>query len=107
VVIEEVDDELDESIIPSDDEAGFSESHVAMIGGKQRAHTLTSIDMTHSVLASEEASSFSQPQSSSLVDLDFGMGRVNIMAVDLDRLEAYDNSEVIQVVKEEQGDDNV
>ena len=35
------------------------------------------------------------------------MGKVNVKQIDIDRLNYFDDTEVIQVVQEEQGDDNI
>lgn len=106
IVIEEVEDELDETLIPSDEDDGLTERQLAMLGGKQllKQHTLRSIDLNHTLVVSEESS---QKPLITEDELDFGMGRVNIRPVDLDKLNEYSDKEVIQVVREEQGDDSI
>lgn len=71
-----------------------------MLGGKQllKQHTLRSIDLNHTLVVSEESS---QKPLISEDELDFGMGRVNIRPVDLDKLNEFSDKEVIQVVREE------
>ena len=77
-----------------------------MLGGKQvlKQKTLTSINLNHTLIASSESS---QKQLISEDELDFGMGRVNIRPVDLDHLNELSDNEVIQVVREEAGDDSI
>lgn len=106
VINEEMEDDLDETLILSDEDDGLSERQLGMLGGKQvlRQHTLTSIDLNHTILATEESS---QKQLISEDELDFGMGRVNIRSVDLDKLNQFSDNEVIQVVREETGDDSI
>ncbi len=103
MVIEEVEDDLDETLIPSDED---DSTQLGMLGGKQvlTQKTLTSIDLNHTLIASSESS---QKQLISEDELDFGMGRVNIRPVDLDHLNEFSDNEVIQVVREEVGDDSI
>lgn len=88
-----VEEELDDTLVISDEEEGLPQRNLALMGGKlPRMRTMRSIDL---VDKSEKSETESVALSFSVEDVDFGMGRVNIRPVDLDKLTSFSDAEVI------------